>query len=253
MDIGFTLTFLAAAALGSYLQSVTGFALGLVVVAVAAMTGNTSIAMTAAALSIMTMFNAVVLVPKMWRHTDWSGTLPILLGIAPGLVAGLLLLQVLSAHYSELLKLFVGVLVLASGGILFMRPQPSARPAGTATQTIVGVAAGMLSGLFSTSGPPLVIHYYRQPIPVITIRATLICIFASVATARTVLIAAQGQLDAPSIQAALLAMPVVMLTSWLSLRYPLKWEDTAIRRFAFAVLSLIGTLTIWAAARDLLL
>lgn len=250
-DLGFILIFLLSAALGSYLQSVTGFALGLVVVAVAAMTGNASIAMTAAALSLMTICNAFVLVPRVWRDSDWSGTLLILLGLAPGLVIGLMLLEAMSTQYSGVLRLLVGVLVLASGGILFLRPQPRVQTTGIVGQTGIGVAAGVLSGLFSTSGPPLVIHYYRQPIPVITIRATLICIFALVAMARTVLVAAQGQLDAASIQAALLALPVVTLTSWLSLRYPLKWPDTAIRRFAFLVLSIIGAFTIWAAVRDL--
>lgn len=251
METQFILTFLLAAALGSYLQSVTGFALGLIVVAVAAMTGNASIAMTAAALSLMTMFNAVVLVPKVWRHSDWSGTLPILLAMVPGLLIGLWLLEALSVQHAGVLRLLVGGLVLISGGILFLRPQPKPQAASAVGQAGVGVAAGVLSGLFSTSGPPLVIHYYRQPLPVLTIRATLLCIFALVATARTALVAAQGQLDSASVQAALLAMLVVMMTSWLSLRYPLNWSDTAIRRLAFMVLSAIGALTLWAAARDL--
>ncbi|HEX5515021.1 MAG TPA: TSUP family transporter [Gammaproteobacteria bacterium] len=251
MDTGFILTFLFAAALGSYLQSVTGFALGLVVVAMAAITGGTSIAITAAALSIMAICNALVLVPKMWRHTSWSGTMPLLFGLAPGLVAGLLLLDILSARHAELLQLLVGLLVLVSGGILFMRPQPREQGSSAASRTFVGIAAGILSGLFSTSGPPLVIHYYRQPIPVATIRATLISIFALLACSRLVLVTAQGQLDALSVQAALLALPVVTLTSWLSVKYPPKLSDLAIRRLAFALLTAIGVSTIWAALRGL--
>lgn len=248
MNIWFVLTFLASAALGSYVQSVTGFAMGLIVVAVIAISGVAPLGVAAAALSIMTLCNAAVVLPKIWRKTDWLGIARMTGGLIPGLIGGVFLLSVLSTHYSIVLKFMVGILVMAAGSLLLVRPARRDTASGTLGFTVVGAAAGMLSGLFGTSGPPLVFHYYRQPISMDTIRATLITVFTLIAAGRTLLVTVQGQLDVLSIQAGLLAVPVVGLSSWLSVRFPPRLSDQALRRCAFALLVLMGgstTLAAW--------
>lgn len=51
-----------------------------------------------------------------------------------------------------------------------------------------------MGGLFSTAGPPLVYHLYRQPLPVAVIRETLVAVFGINAVLRLALVAGSGNI-----------------------------------------------------------
>jgi len=167
----FALTFIAGAALGSYVQTMTGFALGIVVTGVVTLSGTVPIADTADALSIIGVINAMVVLPKMGKHTDWPSLLRIMLALTPGMIAGVVLLDTLSSQHSTLLRLLAGVVVLMGGATLLLQPQPVEKPSGPLSTGMLGAIAGVMSGLFSLPGPPMVYHYYRQPLSLETVRA----------------------------------------------------------------------------------
>lgn len=248
----FTLTFLAGAALGSYVQTMTGFAQGIVVTGVVALSDAAAIAETADALSIIGIINAAVVLPKMWKHINWPSLLRIMIALTPGMIAGVVLLDILSSHHSTLLRLLAGLIVLMGGATLFLQPRPAERPSGPVSTGILGVTAGVMSGLFSLPGPPVVYHYYRQPVSLQTVRATLIAIFAILSAFRLMAVSIQTEISTVSIQLALMSVPVVAAGSWLGVRFPPRLSDAASRRAAFAILTGMGFLTILMALRDLL-
>ena len=250
MVSSFALTFIAGAALGSYVQTMTGFALGIVVTGVVTLSGTVPIADTADALSIIGVINAMVVLPKMGKHTDWPSLLRIMLALTPGMIAGVVLLDTLSSQHSTLLRLLAGVVVLMGGATLLLQPQPVEKPSGPLSTGMLGAIAGVMSGLFSLPGPPMVYHYYRQPLSLETVRATLITIFAILSIFRLIAVQVQTGISMVSVHMALLSIPVVIVCSWLGVRFPPRLSDIVTRRVAFSILTGMGVLTIFMALRE---
>lgn len=248
----FALTFMAGAALGSYVQTMTGFALGIVVTGIVALSGAVPIADTADALSIIGLINAAVVLPKIGKHTDWQGLLRLMLALTPGMIAGVVLLDTLSFHHSEVLRLLAGFIVLMGGFMLFVQRRPVEKPSGPLSTGVLGVTAGVMSGLFSLPGPPVVYHYYRQPVSLQTVRATLITIFAILSIFRLITVQVQTGISIVSVEMALLSIPVVTVGSWLGVRFPPRLSDVVTRRVAFSILTGMGGLTIFLALRALM-
>lgn len=237
--------FLASAAMGSYFQAVTGFALGIIVLGITVLTGIATVAETANALSIMTVCNVGVAMPKVWRHMDWTGLSRLGLGMLPGLIGGVLLLGHLSSHYSALLRLLVGALVMSGGAFLFLRPKPMQQRSGPIDSGVSGAAAGVLTGLFSIGGPALVYYYYRQPVSLAAVRATLLSCFALLSTARLITVGVQGGITLSSMQQGVLAVPVVAAASWFATRHPPPLSDGTVRRGASFMLTIMGAFIVY--------
>ncbi len=111
---------------------------------------------------------------------------------------------------------------------------------------------GLLNGLFSSGGPPIVYHLYRQPLAYELIRNTLITVFACNAAMRLGLVTVQGQLSLGTLWLSAEALPLVMLLSWLVRRYPPKLSLRAVRWLVFLLLLLAGGSLIAEALPELL-
>ena len=90
---------------------------------------------------------------------------------------------------------------------------------------------------------------YRQPLPVLVIRSTLLCTFALTTTTRTVVVGVQGGLVAEVWWLSLLALPLVILGTWLGRELPPPVADATLKRLAFALLLAMG---IWILATAML-
>ena len=71
MDTTDFVIFLIAVFLGSYLQGITGFALGIIVMAIMAVATTIPVAPLAAAISLLALFNVLVALPGQHRDIDW--------------------------------------------------------------------------------------------------------------------------------------------------------------------------------------
>ncbi|SDL63222.1 Uncharacterized membrane protein YfcA [Modicisalibacter muralis] len=245
------LIFLGSAALGSYFQAITGFALGIIVLAIMILTGAVTVADTANALSILTFCNVSVVLPQIWRHIYWRGILLMSFGLLPGLIGGVLLLEHLSSSSSVLLRLLVGLLVISSGAFLLLRPRSLSEPSGAFSFGASGVASGVLGGLFSLPGPPVIYHYYRQPITLTMVRATLLTTFALISAGRLLAVASQSGLTVVSVQIGFLAVPVVAIASWAYTRFPPKLSEHTVRRGAALMLVVMGGFIVYMAMQDI--
>ena len=103
-----------------------------------------------------------------------------------------------------------------------------------------GVVSGLLTGLFATGGPPLVYHFYRQPMALKTVRDTLVATLAASAFLRLAVVVPTGQFSGNALTLSLLALPLVFGLSWWLERHPPGWSRQAILKLVCALLLLTG-------------
>jgi hypothetical protein len=78
---------------------------------------------------------------------------------------------------------------------------------------LAGTASGLLGGMFSAPGPPLVYLLYRQPWPIARIQESLILFFGIVALLRLALVVPTGEFSLGALRLAAEAIPVVLVVS----------------------------------------
>jgi uncharacterized protein len=232
--------FLAIVLIGSYVQSVAGFAMGLLIIAVAASSTLFDLEVTAAAVSLLSLVNIVLSLHGHY-HLVHGRTLRLLaLGQLPAIALGVWLLGVLNTSATAWLQLLLALFLIGGSAAMMMRPVPRTKLSGTASTVTAGLAAGLLGGLFAASGPVMGWFCYRQPLPVTEIRATLLGCFAITTVARTLMVAATGSLSMDVLLMAGAGLPVVLLGTWVGRRYPPAFGESTMRRAAFGALLAMG-------------
>lgn len=240
MELSSIVIILLAVAIGSYLQAFTGFALGIVVLAVAVLTHAAPIAIVATTITIVAVPGIAIALARHWQHIDRASFFKTLLGLLPGTLIGLWLLGRLEAEHTALLQLLLGSLIVAGGIALFIKPHPSQARSSSISFVLMGMLGGLMGGMFSIPGPPLIYHYYRQPISIQAIRTSLLAFSLAMSLIRLLMQTVQGGLDAEVMSLGLLAIPVAMLASWLYVRFPPQLSDLTMRRGAFALFVAMG-------------
>jgi uncharacterized membrane protein YfcA len=232
--------FLAIVLVGSYVQAVAGFAMALLIIAVAASTTLFDLEVTAAAISLLSLVNIVLSLHGHY-HLVHGRTLRLLaIGQLPAIAIGIWLLGVLNTGATAWLELMLAVFLIGGSGAMMLRPIPRAEPSGAASTLTAGFAAGLLGGLFAASGPVMGWFCYRQPLSVTEIRATLLGCFAITTIARTVLVAGTGALSMEVLTMAGSGLPVVLLGTWIGRRFPPAFGEAMMRRAAFGALLAMG-------------
>jgi uncharacterized membrane protein YfcA len=232
--------FLLAVLLGSYVQAVAGFAMGLMIIATVASARLAPLETASAVVSLLSFVNIALSLRGHFHLVHGRVFRALAWGQAPAIVLGVWLLGVLSSGATFVLELLLGTfLILGSGSMMFrprLRPTVSTTPAALAA----GAAGGLLGGLFAASGPVIGWFCYRQPLPVTEIRATLLGCFAVSTLIRVVTVGAAGDLDREVWRLAATALPVVLLGTWLGRNRPPPIAEATLRRFAFLLLTLMG-------------
>ncbi|WP_041490878.1 TSUP family transporter [Burkholderia cepacia] len=232
--------FLCIVAVGCYLQTFTGFALGIFVLGAVALLQIVKLETTATAINIMTLVNTALTLRGNLHHLNWKLFARTLLGVVPGVPVGVWLLDALSTRNTHLLQLALGLVVLLAGAMLWLRPKVRSIPSAPSSFVIAGGFGGILGGLFSVPGPPIIYQFYVQPLALEQVRLTLLGIFGAVSMMRFTILLADGSVDSNAIWLGLLSIPVVVVTTALFLRYPPKLSELTVRRCAFLLLSTMG-------------
>lgn len=240
MTVAGLLGLLALAAVASYMQTLTGFAMGLVLMGGIGLTGILHLPDAAVLVSVLTLSNAVQVLAKGWRDVAWTEFRLVVVSSIVTLFVGYGLLEFLAGASLDWVRLILGVVIIASSLQLLFRPQPLARRSPAPSFVAFGAVAGLMGGLFSTSGPPLVYHLYRQPLTHASVRETLVLVFAVNAAVRLGTVAAAGNLPPLSTWWALAALPVVAGSTFLARRWPPPVSPLTLRRVAFGLLLLSG-------------
>ncbi len=240
MDLLTAASFLAVVFVAAYVQSVTGFAMGMIVVAVVGGLKVIPLPVLTAAASLISLVNVVIALRGRVRDVHVPTFSWLTLGQIPGIVAGLWLLSYLDSQAQRVLYLLLGVFITAGSVSMILRPH--ARPAlsNAAGRWMAGLCGGICGGLFSASGPVMGWFNYRQPLPVDVVRATLFACFVVTTSVRTVLVGATDGLTRDVLVLAAIALPVVVVATEFGRRYQPPWSDAGLKRAAFGLLIVMG-------------
>ncbi|WFP76804.1 sulfite exporter TauE/SafE family protein [Mesorhizobium sp. WSM4906] len=241
MGLGSLAAFAGFAAIAAYVQTLTGFAFGLIMMGAIALVGLLPLPDAAAMVGMLTLVNAAqMLIQGGWREVARRELRMILVASLPSLFVGYVLLEWLADTRADLLKIGLGLVIMLSSLQLAVRPAGLAKPSSNASFVGFGVISGLMSGLFATSGPPLVYLLFRQPLPHVRIRETLVTAFGAAQAVRLGTVVASGNLPAMSPMALVLAVPAVMLATYAARRWPPSLSQRTMRRSVFVLLFLSG-------------
>jgi len=230
------LLYLGSVALACYVQNLSGFAFGLLLLGLAALTQVAPLPLLTHVVSVLVLVNAAGLFVHR-RPVFVPGVMaPTLAASLLGVGLGVLLLQALSGAWLPLLQLLLALTIVAAAADLLARPQPRAALAPPRQFAAFGLLSGLLGGLFSTAGPPLVYHFYRQPLAAERIRDALVCVFAVNALLRLALMGGSGALDMRVLWLSLEALPLVWGLSWLMAGRPPPLRPERLRRLVALLL-----------------
>lgn len=234
------LVFLVLVAIGALVQTIAGFAMGLIIMGGVALFGLVDISVAAAVVSFIGLLNAAVALLRTHRFIDFEFVKPIALGMAPLIIVGVLLLSYWSEANHELLKTVLGLMIVMAGILLMLKPEPFAQRSEPAASLLFGFTAGLMGGLYAAGGPPIAYYLYRQPVAIQTIRATLLSIIAFATIFRSGVAAWQGHITVNVLSLTALAIPVVIIMTLVGTKLLPVVPERMVRRAAFILLILMG-------------
>ena len=244
--------FLLLALIGAFVQTVAGFALGMILVALAAAFDLVSLPVLTATVSLLSLANVILALRTQFDRIDWKVWRLISLGQVPGIGVGLYLMMQLHSSALAFLQFLLGLFVLF-GSLSMMRPNALLeKPSSGTAQFVAGLSGGLCGGLFSASGPVMGWFFYRQPWQLEPIRATLLACFGVTTAARTVLVFGRGEMDSEIILLTALSMPMIFLGTWLGGRWAGRVSIEFLRRWVFRLLVVMGCVIIARASIALL-
>jgi len=236
------ISFLSIVAFGSYMQTVTGFGLGLTVMGSVTLFSLAPIEFSSVVVSILALVNSVVALYRHHHTVDRKILVAMLAGLLPGVIIGVYLLGVFSTHAIQTLRTSLGVFIIVSGLLLMYKPHPKTKLDSKPKFFALGVTGGIFGGMFSTAGPPIVYQVYRQPISVAVIRTTLLSIFIAANAFRIIFVGIKGDITWQVVHLSLYSIPVVVILTLFGRRFRPPLSDLTMRRIAFTLLVLIGAL-----------
>jgi uncharacterized membrane protein YfcA len=233
--------------IGSYVQAVAGFAMGLLIIAAVASARLYDVEVAAAVVSFLSLLNIALSLHGHYHLVHGRTLRWLVTGQVPAIFVGVWLLGVLSRQASVLLEMTLGVFLILGSASMMLRPRLRERVSSPQAACIAGIGGGVLGGLFAASGPVIGWFCYRQPLPVAEIRATLLGCFAATTLTRIVAVTVNGDLSLEILSLVVVSVPAVLLGTWLGRRFPPPVGEIALRRLAFLLLTLLGAWILTAA------
>lgn len=225
---------------GAWCQTLTGFALGLIVMSGTTLFGLLPLPVTAQIISVLVLLNGALVLWRDHRHADRQALAFAVAGAMPMIALGYWLLNWMAGSAVEWLRLILGVFIAVAALQLVRRPEPWAERSPAAAFAVAGASGGVMGGLFATSGPPLIWLLYRQPLALDAIRVTLVSYFVATQAWRLALTMADQSIDRLTLVALAGALPAIALGTWVARRFPPPVAPLVIRRGALALLFLSG-------------
>lgn len=226
--------------LATLLQTLSGFGFGLMVVSSFTLFGILPLTATTFMVSFLSLFNSVSLVARNRDQINTRAFKILLISGIPFMAVGYALLEYLSIGMATWLNLLLGFAILSCCGLLLVK-RKRGQPSGSAFGfTVAGGLGGMLGGLFSTFGPPVVFQCYRQAWPINEIRFTLLAVFSVTALIRLAIVPF-GTLPSIDVMiSALLAVPVILIFTKIGRVLAARVSASSVRLLALTMLALSG-------------
>lgn len=230
--------FVGCVAIATCIQNLTGFAFGLVLLGLVSVLDLASVPDAANASTVLTLVNAASYFRWHRLRPEWRIVQPAILPSLTGVGVGVALLSWLSGNAAQVLRGLLGLAILACALGLWVESKPRRTVSSPAAFAAVGAVSGLMGGLFSSAGPPLVYHMYRQPAPREVIQQCLFLMFAINQVLRLVLVAGSERFSLHSALLSATAVPAVYGVTWLQHRYAPAVSPAATRRVVSGLLIL---------------
>ncbi len=179
------------------------------------------------------------------RDIAWRGVFVLFAGVAVGIPVGTWLLR---WGKPEILLTALGFFLTAVGAIFLISPARGSRTWPGWVAPPVGVLSGLLTGLFGTGGPPLVLYYQLGGAGKAVFRGHLMAIFLLMTTVRVPSYAIFGLITPTRMWSALMVLPAVLVGALIGNRIHLELGEEAFRRIVSAALVMIGLMLLIPAA-----
>lgn len=232
--------FLLCVAAAAGTQSITGFAFALVLLGLTGLFELAPLPEVANVATVVSLSTAGIALRGPHKAVDWPSMRATVTGSVFGVAAGVALLGWLSSNVVILLRLLLGIVVIACAIVVLVRTHPLPQRSSNASFRGFGFLSGLLGGLFSASGPPLVYQFYRQPMTVDAVRDTLVATLAAGGLIRLVLVVGSGQFSMRSAWMCAMALPLAMGVVWWMRRHPPAWPRTAVLKVVCVLLTVTG-------------
>lgn len=176
-----------------------------------------------------------------WRIADWRAVL----GLAPGFVVGVPIgLLALTRFSPDGARMAIGLLIAVSVVVLWRRVRLPPRPSG-GVALAAGLASGVMNGLASMGGPPVVVYLLALSREAVVVRATSIVYFLFAAVITAAPMAARGLVDREVLLWSAASIPVLLagsaLGGWVFDRAPPRYHRlTALVVLVLLAAALIG-------------
>lgn len=232
--------FLLCVAIATWAQSITGFALALILLGLTSLLHLAPLPDVANVATVLSLASAVIALRGARRSLDrkiWRSTVT---GSVFGVAAGVALMAWLQANVVMLLRLLLGVVVIACAVVVLVRTKPLAQSSSRLSFGAFGFVSGVLGGLFSASGPPLVYQFYRQPLTLDEVRDTLVATLATGSLMRLGMVLPAGQFTLRSLVLCALSLPLAMGLTWWMRRHPPAWRRETVLKVVCALLTVTG-------------
>ncbi len=240
MDGWILAVFLLSVVVGSYVQAVTGFAMGMIVIAVMVGMHLVDVPLITAVASLLSLANVALAIRGQLHHVHWQLFGWLAVGLLSAIWLGVALLNYLNESALWILELLLGAFTALGGLSMLLRPEAKTRISRPWACFSAGVGAGVVGGLFSASGPVMGWFNYRQPLEVAEIRATLFGCFAVSTSTRTLVVGMDGGLTGDVWLLTLLGLPVVLLGTWAGREFSPPVSSLNMKRIAFGMLVSMG-------------
>ncbi len=164
------------------------------------------------------------------------------IGIGLGIPAGAIILRNSEPHIILTALGFFLVLV----GFIFLRLPAAGKispPVWAAPPT--GLLSGLLTGMFGTGGPPLIIWYHLSAPNKAAFRSNLMTIFLLMTVIRVPSYAAAGMITPKHLYSMVAVMPAVFIGAWIGNRLHLDVSEIWFRRMVSALLVVLGLMLVF--------
>ena len=144
------------------------------------------------------------------RQCDWQAVR----ALSPGLVLGIPIgLMVLTAFSANSVRLAIGLVILASV-LLLWRGARLPEQGSRLLAVVIGLVAGVMSGLASMGGPPIVVYLLALSHAATVVRATSIVYFMLASMLSLALMALKGLVDREILLWSIASVPVLLAGSY---------------------------------------
>ena len=167
-----------------------------------------------------------------WRPITVLGA-----GIALGIPLGAFVLN----HSEPGIILIVLGWFLVAVGLVFLRlPSAGKMVPPTWAAPPTGFLSGLLTGLFGTGGPPLIVWYHLSSPHKAAFRSNLMTIFLLMTLIRVPTYAANGMITMERLASMVVVMPAVVFGGWLGHRMHVEISEILFRRLVSGLLVVLG-------------